>query len=59
MCSQYAQLTDIAMVRGLYDPAERNIPDVLCVEDSAEASVFVFNLSCVAVCCGVGERERD
>ena len=45
--------TDIAMVRGFYDPAERNIPDVLCVEDSAEASVFVFNLSCVAVCCGV------
>ena len=27
--------TDIAiLVRGLYDPAERNIPDVLCVEDS-------------------------
>ena len=51
--------TDIAiLVRGLYDPAERNIPDVLCVEDS-EKLQYLSSICLACLCVAGWERERE
>ena len=51
--------TDIAiLVRGLYDPAERNIQDVLCVEDS-EKLQYLSSICLAWLCVAGWDRERE